>query len=152
MSRLPCKCSENGKVNTDVSPHTPPAVWSLQETALFYYYYIPTQSPPLCPSVCFLSSYCQPKRKINNKKKNPHPFSNVENVVQMFLIVIIKAKSGYVQAGSMWVIGAAGRLWVQGEFIHLALVRADSVWFTPGIKKKKKDQQMQPTLDITGVK
>ena len=25
-----------------------------------------------------------------------HPFSNVENVVQMFLIVIIKAKSGYV--------------------------------------------------------
>lgn len=46
----------------------------------------------------FLIGYCQ-------SNKNLHPFSNVKNVVQMFLIVIIKAKSGYVSTltcGLLW--------------------------------------------------
>lgn len=38
----------------------------------------------------------QKKKKTSKRIKNLHPFSNVENVVQMFLIVIIKGKSGYV--------------------------------------------------------
>lgn len=36
-------------------------------------------------------------------QKTLHPFSNVENVVQMFLIVIIKAKSGYVKVVWSWI-------------------------------------------------
>lgn len=115
---------------TDVSPDTSPAVWCLQYIQLFFYL-ISTQYPLLCPSVCFHSGYCHPQN-------NLHPFSNVENV-QMFLIVIIKAKRWLCKAGSrvdfFWLMRtmcvSPGR---QSKFILLPL-KYNSNCLTERIKK-----------------
>lgn len=57
-----------------------------------------TSSPCTLPFSFLLHSLFTVSQKWNKKatKNTLHPFSNVENVVKMFLIVIIKAKSGYV--------------------------------------------------------
>lgn len=80
----------------DVSSDTSPAVWSLQYTALFLF---PRSTHSSLPQFVFIAVTVSQK-----KKKNLHPFSNVENVVQMFLIVIIKAKSGYVTPPALTVV------------------------------------------------
>lgn len=62
-----------------------------------FFYFISTQHRSSVPRFVFIAA--KKKKKIDEKNNTLHPFSNVENVVQMFLIVIIKAKSGYIKCG-----------------------------------------------------
>lgn len=71
-------------------------MWSLQYTTLFLLHLLAVPDFSV-PQFVFIAVTVSQKKKKTRKKKNLHPFSNVENVVQMFLIVIIKAKSGYVK-------------------------------------------------------
>lgn len=60
------------------------------------FFLLPLHALPLFPFY-YIVHLLSAKNEIKKATKNTlHPFSNVENVVKMFLIVIIKAKSGYV--------------------------------------------------------
>ena len=68
-----------------------PLIHPIQHTALFLLHFHTVPIP------LFLRLFS--KQLLSAKTQTLHPFSNVENVVQMFLIVIIKTKSGYVKCG-----------------------------------------------------
>lgn len=81
------------RINTDVFLTHPRLFDSLHKQLSFstsspcrMHFPPPPPPPSIHLSVCFAQQF------LSAKKKNLHPFSNVENVVQMFLIVIIKSK------------------------------------------------------------